>query len=150
MGNLKEKVAYLQGLTQGLNISEHSAEGKLILNIIDVLDEVADEFYDMNLAHQDLEDYVETMDEDLTELEELYKEDLYQADELVEVDCPHCHERVNFEADILEEAGEVEVTCPYCGKVVYNSLDSEYIPGTIDISDTDDVVDVRSTIHPGV
>jgi DNA-directed RNA polymerase subunit RPC12/RpoP len=145
MGNLKERVAYLQGLTQGLSINEHSAEGKLILNIIEVLDEVADEFDDMALAHNDLEEYVETIDEDLTELEEIYDDDK----NYVEVDCPHCHERVSFESDILEEPGEVEVTCPYCGDVVYNSYDFDET-NPVHIGSVTSVGDMRQTIHPGL
>ncbi len=70
MRNLKEKVAYLHGLTQGLNVNEHSSEGKVLLNIIDVLDSFADEVRNVNLAQRELEDYVESIDEDLTDLEE--------------------------------------------------------------------------------
>lgn len=43
MTSLKERVAYLQGLTQGLNVNSQSSEGKLLLNIIEVLDDVAEE-----------------------------------------------------------------------------------------------------------
>ena len=70
MGNIKERVAYLQGLTQGLNVSLHSAEGKLLINIIDVLDDMAEEINNIQMEQADLEAYVESMDEDLTDLEE--------------------------------------------------------------------------------
>lgn len=162
MGNLKEKVAYLQGLTQGLNVSDHSSEGKLLLNIIDVLDDMADEMQTMSLAQEDLEEYVETMDEDLTDLEEeVYEEELIDTDtdiddDFVEVDCPVCHETVTFESEILDEDDAVEVTCPYCGGVVYdNTLEFDE---TDDLDDSD-LIDVEATsssstlkhgIHPGV
>ena len=70
MGNIKERVAYLQGLTQGLNVSLHSAEGKLLINIIDVLDDMAEEINNIQMGQAGLEAYVESMDEDLTDLEE--------------------------------------------------------------------------------
>ena len=70
MGNIKERVAYLQGLTQGLNVSLHSAEGKLLINIIDVLDDMAEEINNIQMGQADLETYIESMDEDLTDLEE--------------------------------------------------------------------------------
>ena len=73
--NIKDRVGYLQGLALGLNISLHSAEGKLLINIIDVLDDMADEFNNIQMSQADLEAYVESMDEDLTDLEEEVYED---------------------------------------------------------------------------
>ena len=70
MVNLKERVAYLQGLTQGLNINSLSAEGKLLVNIIDVLDAMAEELNNIQMEQEDLKSYVESLDEDLTDLEE--------------------------------------------------------------------------------
>ena len=70
MANIKERVAYLQGLSRGLNIRLHSGEGKLLINIIDVLDDMAEEINNIQMGQADLETYVESMDEDLTDLEE--------------------------------------------------------------------------------
>ena len=70
MTKIKQRVAYLQGLSQGLNIHLHSAEGKLLINIIDVLNDMADEINNIQMEQADLETYVESMDEDLTDLEE--------------------------------------------------------------------------------
>ena len=70
MANLKERVAYLQGLTQGLNINSLSAEGKLLVNIIDVLGAMAEELNNIQMEQEDLKSYVESLDEDLTDLEE--------------------------------------------------------------------------------
>ena len=160
MRNLKEKVAYLHGLTQGLNVNEHSSEGKVLLNIIDVLDSFADEVRNVNLAQRELEDYVESIDEDLTDLEEeVYEEDfdneddddyddeMYEdvfEDDMVEVACPDCHELVTFESEILDDVEDIEVTCPYCGGVVYdNTLD-------ITTSHMHDTKDSSHIMHPGI
>lgn len=59
MGNLKEKVAYLQGMTKGLNVNEHTPEGKLLVNMIDVLESFAEEINCMNVAQEELEDYAD-------------------------------------------------------------------------------------------
>lgn len=75
MKNIKDRVAYLQGLALGLNICLHSAEGKLLINIIDVLDDMADALNNIQMSQVDLEAYVESMDEDLTDLEEEVYED---------------------------------------------------------------------------
>ena len=158
MRNLKEKVAYLHGLTQGLNVNQNSAEGKLLVNIIDVLDSFAEEVNNVNLAQMELEEYVESIDEDLTDLEEEvyeevmdeeYDDDMYDDldDDMVEVACPHCHELVTFESDILDDDDAVEVTCPYCGDVVYdNTLDiTEVTSGS-----TYGIRDSGHIMHPGV
>lgn len=147
MASIKEKVAYLQGLTKGLNVSDASSEGKLILNIVDVLDDMADEIENVNLVQEDLEDYVETIDEDLTELEEEVYEDVYDYDDYVEVECPFCHENVAFETELLDDDDAVEVTCPHCGEVVYdNILDLDDMNADVDVSSPA----IRNDIHPGI
>lgn len=154
MGNLKEQVAYLQGLTKGLNLTDSSAEGKMLLKIVDVLDDFAEEMQYIHAAQEELETYVETIDEDLTDLEEdIYEnteEDYidavaeeYTEEDMVEVACPVCHEEVTFEAEILDDDDAVEVTCPYCGGIVYdNTLKLEEEASTSRSS--------RHLIHPGV
>lgn len=146
MGNIKEKVAYLQGLTKGLNVSDASSEGKLILNIIDVLDDMAEEIKNVHMVHEDLENYVETIDEDLTELEEeVYEEELDE--DYVEVECPFCHETVAFESELLDDDDAVEVTCPHCGEVVYdNVLEFDDVDVDSDMSSNA----LRNGIHPGI
>lgn len=154
MRNLKEKVAYLHGLTQGLNVNDHSSEGKVLLNIIDVLDSFADEVQNVNVAQVELEDYVESIDEDLTDLEDQIYEDFEYAedednydetsDNMVEVSCPGCHKLVTFESSIFNDDDDIEVTCPYCGGVVYDN--------TLDIvADNEDAIYQSNHImHPGI
>ncbi len=147
MGNIKERVAYLQGLTQGLNVNERSAEGKLLINIIDVLDDMAEEFNNIQMVQEDLETYVESMDDDLTDLEDEVYEDI-DGEELVEVQCPSCHETVSFESSLLESDDDLEVSCPHCGDIVYDSTLE------IEVSNMDNGQAVNSEfrygIHPGI
>lgn len=146
MGNIKERVAYLQGLTQGLNVNERSAEGKLLINIIDVLDDMAEEFNNIQMVQEDLETYVESMDDDLTDLEEEVYEDI-ASEELVEVQCPSCHETVSFESSLLESDDDLEVSCPHCGDIVYDStLEIE----VSDMGNGQVNSDFRYGIHPGI
>ena len=42
MDFLLQKVSYLQGLAEGLGVDESSKEGKLLVKIIDTLEEFAD------------------------------------------------------------------------------------------------------------
>ncbi len=131
MSDLKSKVAYLQGLTAGLELSNDSKEGRLLKSIVEVLDEFADSFYGLEESQEQLEDYLESIDEDLYHLEdEIYDENALDnsacGEEYLEVDCPRCKETVCFDSEILEDDDIVEVTCPNCDQVVFINDDASY------------------------
>ena len=69
MSSLGDKVSYLKGLAEGKKIDASSNEGKLIVQMIDVLVEVTKQIDELQEAHQELNDYVECIDDDLEELE---------------------------------------------------------------------------------
>ena len=70
---ISEKVAYLKGLAEGLDLdTEKSKEGKLISKIIDILE-------DIGLAVEDLEEEVEAIDEEL----EAISEDLADVEDMI-------------------------------------------------------------------
>lgn len=123
MGSVQEKVAYLQGLAKGLNVHSESAEGKLLLNMVDVLESVAQEMKDISLAQKDLENYVDSLDEDLEEVESIVYEDGEESG-MLRVTCPNCNADITFETDAFD-ADELEVTCPTCGDVVYENVSDE-------------------------
>ncbi|MBU7007625.1 CD1247 N-terminal domain-containing protein [Phosphitispora fastidiosa] len=129
MKNTKEKIAYLQGLSRGLDVEESSKEGKVLSGIISILDDLAEQIEDIEIAQEDLEDYVESIDEDLYDLEGdlLGEVDLVDED-IVEVVCPRCEETVCFEADIIDDEDLIEVTCPNCDEVVFIN-DQDLIEG---------------------
>lgn len=126
MKDLKSRVAYLQGLSAGLNINDQSGEGKLLSGIIDVLNDFAENFGHLENVQDQLEDYLETIDEDLYHLEdEVYdatEED--EAEDMLEVDCPSCGETVLFSTDVMEDEDIIEVTCPNCDQVVFVNDDT--------------------------
>ena len=77
MEYLMQKVSYLRGLADGLGVDESSKEGKLLLQIVDVLEEFAD-VLDETIENQvELEEYVNFIDEDLADVED----ELYGTDE---------------------------------------------------------------------
>ena len=70
---ITEKVAYLKGLADGLDLDKDpSKEGKLISKIIDILE-------DIGLAVEDLEEEVEAIDEEL----EAISEDLADVEDMI-------------------------------------------------------------------
>ncbi|EOC99759.1 CD1247 N-terminal domain-containing protein [Caldisalinibacter kiritimatiensis] len=70
MDYLYERISYLRGLAEGLEVDESSKEGKLMLHIIDTLEDLADAVAEVVENQEDLSEYVELMDEDLTDVED--------------------------------------------------------------------------------
>ncbi len=125
MNNITEKVAYLKGLMNGLDIDLTSKEGKLFNAILDVLDEMALSIVDVEEAYDELQEVVDAIDEDLGELEEdFYDEDDCDCgccdEEEYEIVCPTCGDSIYVDFDMLEE-GEME--CPNCGERLEFDLD---------------------------
>ncbi|MTI84171.1 MAG: AraC family transcriptional regulator [Firmicutes bacterium] len=128
MHDLRARVAYLQGLSSGMNIDKNSSEGKLLAGIIDILGDFANSFNELEEAHEEIEDYLESIDEDLYQLEENLYEETYEEmdpEDYLEVDCPTCGETVCFEAGILEDDDIIEVTCPNCDGIAFVNQDYE-------------------------
>lgn len=129
MDDLKSKVAYLNGLANGLNITEDTKEGKLLLKIIDVLGDLSDSVEELQDDYDDLMEYAEAIDNDLTDLEEDYYEefgeeegyedDLEEEGNYFTIECPDCQEVICMDEELLEEDDTLEVLCPKCEKVVF-------------------------------
>lgn len=114
MSMITEKVSYIKGLAEGLEISKDKAEGKVIHKILDVLEDIANEMEEMDLSMENLGEFVEELDEDLTSIEEdLYDEDdEMDEDDFLEIECPKCHEIIYFDEDCLASG---KLICPVCG-----------------------------------
>ena len=110
MFNLKERVSYLQGLVEGLEISEATKEGKAIKAIADVLKEMADAITDIALTQDDIQEYVDCIDDDLAELEE----EVY-SDDFVGIVCPYCGKPIEVDASVLSDP-DADIVCPECGE----------------------------------
>lgn len=140
MSELKERIAYLQGLSEGLNMDRDSKEGKLFNALIDVLDEMTVAIDEITNNQKELEGYIEAIDEDLGDVED----DIYGEDDdddecdddcdcdcgddcdcnYVELECPKCHDIIRYESSILEDDDVIEVTCPNCDEVIYINEDN--------------------------
>ena len=120
---ISEKVAYLKGLMEGMNLNADSNEGKLFRAIVDVLDEIALEVEDLTDEVMELGDGLDVISDDLGDVEDIiYDEDDDDYEELDEDEddeeeecyattCP-CEEEIFFDDSVLED-GKVE--CPNCG-----------------------------------
>ncbi len=131
MEHLYEKISYLVGLAEGLAIEEESKEGKLLLHIINTLEDFADAINEVYDDQSDLAEYVDYIDEDLSDVEDEvfgemddeydYLDDYDFEDDVdyVEVVCPRCEETIYIEEDLLDEE---EATCPNCLEILEGSF----------------------------
>ena len=76
MSHLNEKVSYLRGLMEGMKLDTTTNEGLLLSKIVDVLDSIACDIADLADAHEELNEYVDSIDQDLSELEEVFEDEL--------------------------------------------------------------------------
>ena len=114
--NLTEKVAFIKGLTDGMNLDTKSKEGKIFSAIIDVLDDIALTVSNLDDDYGDLSDQVEAIDNDLHDLEEdFYYDDCDKCDDdfTYEVTCPSCNETICLSEDVLLDG---QMKCPNCGE----------------------------------
>ena len=117
---ISEKVAYLKGLAEGLNLdTEKSKEGKLISVMIGILEEIGLSIEDLEENTQalgeaidvlsdylsDVEDVVFDEDEDEDEDDEDYDDDWF------EVECPTCEEPLVIDDKALADG---MIQCPNC------------------------------------
>lgn len=124
MNYIKEKVAYIHGLFDGLHIKD-DAENKMFTAIIDALDAIAD-------AIEDHDEILEEFDEDIADLYDAI-EDIEDAvfdeldfdnddlddlldDEFIEIDCPHCKDTIYLDNEML--ASTENMICPNCNNQI--------------------------------
>ncbi|MBQ6146649.1 MAG: hypothetical protein IJI82_06430, partial [Clostridia bacterium] len=106
MSRISEKVAYLDGLMEGLEI-EDAKQKKLFNAIIDALDTIAEELSDHDDAIEELNDSIDEIYDDMDDYDEiLYGEDDEddedeEDDDFFEVVCPSCGETIYFDEDML-------------------------------------------------
>ena len=120
MSLISEKVAYLQGLAEGLKINGETAEGKLLTEIINVLGSISDELEAQEDAQDELYDKVFLEDavygEDDYDDEDDYFMEECDEDEEFTVKCPTCNEEFFISYEDLED--EAELNCPYCNQEI--------------------------------
>ena len=121
---ISEKVAYLKGLSDGLNIdTEKSKEGKLINVMIGILEEIGLSLEDLEENSLALGEEIDVLSDDLADVEavvfddeedEDYEEDDEEEydDDWFEVECPSCDQVLVVDEEALAE-GFIE--CPGCG-----------------------------------
>jgi len=80
MSVISEKVAYIKGLADGLGLDESSSENKVLLQILDVLKDIADEIDYLEDENQMLSEYIDSVSDDLEGIEQELLVDDYDDD----------------------------------------------------------------------
>ena len=111
-----EKVAYIKGLADGLNLDGKKEEVKVIKAIIDLLDDLAMSVSDLEEGLDIVSEQVDAVDEDLAELESYVYDDCDCDDccddeDYYEVECPKCGEVICVDEGILEDGS---INSPNC------------------------------------
>ena len=127
---ISEKVAYLKGLAEGLDLdTEKSKEGKLISVMIGILEEVGLSLEDMEENALNLGEEIDALSDDLADVESIvYDEDEDDEDEEdgFEVECPNCDEPLFIGDDELAEGVGV---CPNCDTRFSLDLSDDTVEG---------------------
>ncbi|MCL2200488.1 MAG: hypothetical protein FWB75_00850 [Oscillospiraceae bacterium] len=163
--SIKEKVAYLKGLAEGLGLDSDVKSEKLIAVMIDTMDEMADEIESLSANSLDIGDELDALSDDLADVEEFlfgdeddddYDEFDFDDDEddgcgcgfcggsalSYEVACPACSTEIELEeSDLLLDS----IACPKCGEILEFDFDDEFDDEDFEDEDFDLVDDDSST-----
>lgn len=143
---LLEKVAYVQGLQEGLKFSSEQPEAKLICALTDILGQAAEQVAALTEQVEELTGEVNEIDLDLsavelalagddTEFTERFRDSFESETEdiepmeqelehtaLYEIQCPRCSEKILLDEEILGAGG---MECPGCGEKLEFDFDKE-------------------------
>ncbi len=127
--NISEKVSYIKGLAEGIKLDETTKEGKILIEILNVLSDIAYQVEDIDSDLNDMADVVGDLDDAVMDLEDEVYGSEYDDDEcgcgchhhgdeeddedLYEITCPKCQNTVIADFDLIAEGGMV---CPNCGE----------------------------------
>ncbi len=117
---ISEKVAYLKGLAEGLDIdTQKSKEAKLISVMIGILEEIGLTIEDLEENALALGEEIDVLSDDLSDVETVLFGDEDEEDDFddedeedyFEVACPTCDEPLLIDDDVLADG---VVVCPSC------------------------------------
>lgn len=129
---LTEKIAYMKGLIDGMELDRSTKEGKAILQMADVMEEMAVYIDDLQSQVDELTELCDLLDHDLGEVEsDLYcddddDDDDYEFDDDDDEDdnfrigevLPADYDDFDFEDDDEYDEVQYVVSCPSCEETV--------------------------------
>ena len=114
MSYLTERASYIQGLADGLKINEDTNEGKLLLAMLDLIDEMACELDDLDERQTDVEELLDELTEDFDDEDD---DDM----EYFEITCEKCGNKIYLDEDLLDS--DEDIYCQVCGEKIEIEFD---------------------------
>ena len=146
--NLSDKMSYLKGLVDGMELDLTTKEGKVLGQLLDVLQETVLYVTDLQDQVDELTELCESLDEDLGDVEDAVfgdeEDDEDEADEFEDDDddydddddddmyeavCPNCQNTIVLSDSVLDEG---TMHCPCCNEL----LEFDYSDLTMDDLET--------------
>ena len=124
MSKISEKVAYLDGLMEGLDLEDVKLK-KLFTAVIDALDEIAEEISDHEDAIAEIDKSLDEVYDAMDDYDEILfgeddEDEEEEDDDFFEVVCPNCGETVYFDEDMLDNPEGL--LCPNCNETIDLSI----------------------------
>jgi len=145
MSKLTDKASYLKGFAAGLKLNMEKETNQVLMEVLNLLGDMAEEMQQMAEAHEELNEYVESIDDDLADLEETlfgdddehfhtcdcedddcdccHEDEDEDMDEVITYACPTCGHEIEFKASSVDF--DEDYLCPACGKPVFPELEEE-------------------------
>ena len=140
MSKLTDRISFLKGMAAGMKLHMDKDANKLMLEMLTVMGEMAEEMAAMAEKHNDLNEYVESIDDDLAELEETLfgeedgeeldedmdgeeDEDGLTEDDLILYACPHCGHELEFRASDVDF--DEDFLCSVCNKPIFPEVEDD-------------------------
>ena len=145
MDDLMKKISYLKGYADGVNLENEGNSGKVMIKIIEALDELADTVEQLRLQIdevdtrlEDTEDIVDILSDEIIDEDEDYDDenddfdtfDDFEDDDdddddsdFFEIECPSCHEDVMIDFDTIDESNTI--ICPNCKESIELEFDCD-------------------------
>ncbi len=110
---ITEKIAYIKGVADTLELNEGDKKDRLIMSLIDVMNDMALAIEDLETGLDTLSAQVDEIDEDLGTLEEEWYDDDCDCccDDDCDCDCDCCDD----DCDCCCDDDCVDAICPNCG-----------------------------------
>lgn len=153
--NLSDKMSYLKGLVDGMELDLTTKEGKVLGQLLDMLQETVLYVTDLQDQVDELTELCESLDEDLGDVEDAVfgdeEDDEDEADEfeddededMYEAVCPNCQNTIVLSDSVLDEG---TMRCPCCNEL----LEFDYSDLTMDDLEhkEEDAEDAESETDP--
>lgn len=123
MSELTNRASYLQGLADGLKLSEDTTEGKILKELLVLVADMADELE----AFDDEVAFIEDKIDEMEDVIEVIGDEAFGYDEddedVYTLCCEKCGAEIDFTSDDLDDLASGDFICPECGEVIELDFD---------------------------